>query len=69
LGFELPFHYGWLVLAVTFVTALTVAGTRSASSLLIHPFEVEFGWSRGAIAAAISLNLVLWAPPPLWAAI
>lgn len=59
LGIVLPFHYGWIVLGVTFVTALTVAGTRSASSLLIHPFELEFGWSRGALAAAISLNLFL----------
>lgn len=59
LGFSLPFHYGWLILGLTFVTALTTAGVRSASPLLIHPLELEFGWSRGAIATAISLNLLL----------
>lgn len=59
LGFSIPFHYGWIVLAVTFVTALTTAGVRSSSPLLIHPLEMEFGWSRGAIAFAISLNLLL----------
>ena len=59
LGFSIPFHYGWIVLALTFVTALTVAGVRSSSPLLIHPLEMEFGWSRGAIAFAISLNLLL----------
>ncbi len=59
LGFSIPFHYGWIVLAVTFVSALTVAGVRSSSPLLIHPLEMEFGWSRGAIAFAISLNLLL----------
>ena len=54
------FHYGWLVLGLSFLSTLTAAGIRSAPAVLIHPFEVEFGWSRAAIASAISINLLLY---------
>ena len=55
-----PFYYGWLVLALSFLTTLTGAGIRSSPAVLIHPLEMEFGWSRAAIAAAISINLLLF---------
>jgi MFS family permease len=42
-----------------FLSNLTAAGLRSAPSVLIHPFEAEFGWSRTQIASAASLNLLL----------
>ena len=57
---SLPFHYGWLVVALSFVTTLTSAGIRSSPGVLIHPFEMEFGWSRSAIAFAVSVNLFLF---------
>jgi len=53
-------HYAWLVVALAFVAALIGAGTRSAPTIFIHPFETEFGWSRAAIAGAISVNLLLY---------
>lgn len=59
LPLSLPFYYGWFVVALSFLANLTAAGIRSAPSVLIHPFEAEFGWSRTAIAAAASLNLLL----------
>jgi MFS family permease len=55
-----PFHYGWVVVGLTFLVTLMAAATRSAPSVLIHPLEAEFGWSRAAIAAAASLNLLLY---------
>jgi MFS family permease len=55
-----PFHYGWFVVGLTFLTTLLAAGIRSAPSVLIHPLEMEFGWSRAAIASAASLNLLLY---------
>ncbi len=58
--FSLPFYYGWLVLTLSFLTTLTGAGIRSSPAVLIHPLEMEFGWSRAAIASAISLNLLLF---------
>ncbi|MBI4526245.1 MAG: MFS transporter [Deltaproteobacteria bacterium] len=56
----LPFHYGWVIIGLSFLTNLTAAGIRSAPSVLIHPLEAEFGWSRTAIASAASLNLLLY---------
>jgi sugar phosphate permease len=43
-----------------FLTTLTGAGVRSSPSVLIHPLEAEFGWSRALIASAISMNLLLF---------
>src|SRR5438034_11775602 len=54
-----PFYYGWVVVGLAFLANLTAAGIRSAPSVLIHPLEAEFGWSRTAIASAASLNLLL----------
>jgi MFS family permease len=56
----LPFYYGWVIVALSFLANLTVAGIRSAPSVLIHPLEAEFGWSRTAIASAASLNLLIY---------
>jgi len=55
----LPFYYGWFIVALSFLANLTAAGIRSAPSVLIHPLEAEFGWSRTEIASAASLNLLL----------
>ena len=55
-----PFYYGWVIVALSFLTTLTSAGIRSSPGVLIHPFEMEFGWSRAAIAFAVSINLFLF---------
>lgn len=54
-----PFYYGWFVVLLSFFANLTAAGIRSAPSVLIHPLEAEFGWTRTEIASAASLNLLL----------
>ena len=54
-----PFHYGWVVVALTFMAILSTSGVRSAPQVFIKPFEAEFGWSRPAIASAIAINLFL----------
>src|SRR5919199_1536320 len=53
-------HYGWLVVAVTFITMLGSAAIRSMPGVLIHPFEAEFGWDRASITFAVSINLLLY---------
>src|SRR5215472_18935439 len=55
-----PFYYGWVIVALSFLANLTAAGIRSAPSILIHPLEAEFGWSRTAVASAASLNLLFY---------
>jgi MFS family permease len=48
------------VISLCFLTTLTSAGVRSSPSVLIHPLEAEFGWSRTLIASAVSMNLLLF---------
>nr|WP_237522196.1 MFS transporter [Streptomyces sp. SID1328] len=53
-------HRAWFVAAVTFVTIIGAAAFRSLPGLLIDPLHAEFGWSRGTIGAAVSVNLALY---------
>jgi len=59
LPLPVPFYYGVLVVALSFITTLTSAGIRSAPAVFINPLELEFGWNRAAIASAVGLNLLL----------
>ncbi len=53
-------HYGWVVVALTFLLMLTTAAVRSTPGVLILPLEQDFGWDRATISAAVSLNLLLY---------
>jgi predicted MFS family arabinose efflux permease len=53
-------HYGWVVIAVTFLALIVAAGVRSVPGLLIVPLEHEFGWQRSTISLAVSINLLLY---------
>jgi MFS family permease len=53
-------HYAWIVAAVIFLTLLTAVGVRATPSVLIVPLEQAFGWNRGVISLAISINIVLY---------
>ncbi|GGU32541.1 MFS transporter [Streptomyces lavendofoliae] len=53
-------HRAWFVAAVTFVTIIGAAGFISLPGLLIEPLHGEFGWSRGTIGFAVSVNLALY---------
>ncbi|WP_437018624.1 MFS transporter [Streptomyces sp. enrichment culture] len=53
-------HRAWFVAAVTFVTIVGAAAFRSLPGLLIDPLHEEFGWSRGTVGAAVSVNLALY---------
>jgi MFS family permease len=53
-------HPAWRVGGATFLVLLVAAAIRATASVLIVPFEREFGWSRATISAAISVNLLLY---------
>src|SRR3954468_1549980 len=53
-------HRAWWVAAVAFVATIGAAGFRATPGVLIAPLQEEFGWSRGTISAAVSINLVLF---------
>lgn len=54
------FHYGWLIIGLTFFASLNGAGIRAVPAVLINPLEADFGWSRAQIASAVAINLVLY---------
>ncbi|WP_019644257.1 MFS transporter [Novispirillum itersonii] len=53
-------HYGWVVVAVTFLTMLVTAGAVGAPGVLLGPLEKEFGWQTADISAGLALRLVLF---------
>ncbi|WP_458756362.1 MFS transporter [Afipia sp. TerB] len=53
-------HYGWAMVAVTFLTALVSAGAVGAPGVFILPLQHEFGWSTAEISAALSIRLLLF---------
>ncbi|WP_316180500.1 MULTISPECIES: MFS transporter [unclassified Bradyrhizobium] len=53
-------HYGWIMVAVTFFTALVSAGTVGAPGVFIVPLQQEFGWSTAEISSALSIRFVLF---------
>ncbi len=56
---RLPFFYGWLVVAVVFVTMALGVNARTAFSLLMPPVLAEFGWDRGVTAGAFSFGFLV----------
>lgn len=55
---RLPVFYGWVIVAVAFVTMAVGVTARNAFSLLFPPILAEFGWARGVTAGAFSLGFV-----------
>ncbi|MDE3177958.1 MAG: MFS transporter [Pseudomonadota bacterium] len=53
-------HYGWVVVAVAFVVALTTAGAMGLPGALLRPLEREFGWSAADISSALALRILLF---------
>lgn len=53
-------HYAWIVFVVAFLTLLGAAGFRSTPGILIDPLHAEFGWSRGTVGSAVSINVLLF---------
>jgi MFS family permease len=56
---RLPFFYGWVIVAVAFVTMALGVNARTAFSLLFPPILDEFGWERGVIAGAFSFGFLV----------
>jgi MFS family permease len=52
------FFYGWIIIAVTFVTMAIGVNARTAFSLLFPPIIDEFRWERGVTAGAFSFGFV-----------
>jgi MFS family permease len=53
-------HYGWIMVGVTFLTALITAGAVGAPGVFIVPLQKEFGWTTAEISSALSVRFVLF---------
>ncbi|MGJ4950187.1 MFS transporter [Bradyrhizobium sp. HKCCYLS20291] len=53
-------HYGWVMVGLTFFTALVSAGTVGVPGVFIVPLQQEFGWSTAEISSALSIRFVLF---------
>jgi predicted MFS family arabinose efflux permease len=53
-------HFAWVVLVATFITLFGAAAFRAGIGVMIDPLEAEFGWTKGQIGGAMSINLVLY---------
>ena len=53
-------HYGWVMVAVTFLTSLISAGTVGAPGVFIVPLQNEFGWTTAEISSALSIRFILF---------
>jgi MFS family permease len=56
---RLPFFYGWVIIAVAFVTMALSVTARTAFSLMFPPIVDEFGWDRGLAAGAFSFGFLV----------
>ena len=53
-------HYGWVVIAITFLIMLATAGAMGASGVILEPLQHEFGWSNADISVALAVRLMLF---------
>jgi sugar phosphate permease len=53
-------HYGYVIVAVTFLTMLTTAGTLGLPGAFIVPLGKEFGWDTAQISSALALRIMLF---------
>jgi MFS family permease len=58
-GIRLPFFYGWVLVAIAFVTMAVGVNARTAFSLFFPAILDEFGWDRGMTAGAFSFGFLV----------
>ena len=56
---RLPFFYGWLLVAIGFVTMAVGVNARTAFSLLFPPILDEFGWDTAVTAGIFSFGFLV----------
>ena len=65
-----PFFYGWVIVAICFITVAISYGIRYSFSVFYGEILNEFGWSRADTALIFSLNMIVYgigAPLSGWA--
>ena len=58
---SLPFYYGWVVFAVTFLIYMFMYGLRYSVGVFFIPIQQEFGWSTAVTASAVTVFFWVYA--------
>ena len=58
---ELPFYYGWVIFAVTFLIYMFMYGLRYSVGVFFTPIQQEFDWSTVVTASAVTIFFWVYA--------
>jgi MFS family permease len=58
---RLPFYYGWVVFAVTFLIYAFMYGLRYSIGVFFTPIQQEFGWTTATTASAVTVFFWVYA--------
>lgn len=53
-------HYGWAMVAVTFLSMLSTAAAMGMPGVLMLPLRAEFGWQASTVSGPLALRLALF---------
>ncbi len=53
-------HYGWAMVAVTFLTMLATSAAMGMPGVMLLPLRDEFGWDTSSVSGALALRLLLF---------
>src|SRR5215472_15175654 len=56
---QAPFFYGWVLVAIGFLTMAVGVNARTAFSLLFPPILRDFGWDSGVTAGVFSFGFLV----------
>ncbi|UCD45502.1 MAG: MFS transporter [Candidatus Bathyarchaeota archaeon] len=57
----LPFYYGWVIFAVTFLIYAFMYGLRYSVGVFFTPVQAEFGWTTAMTASAVTVFFWVYA--------
>ncbi|MDE2802419.1 MAG: MFS transporter [Chloroflexota bacterium] len=58
---RLPFFYGWVIVAITFVMGFITAGAFWATSVIAVPMRDDLGWSLSDIYLGLTMRMLIGA--------
>jgi sugar phosphate permease len=53
-------HYGWVMVAVTFLVMVATAAAMGNLGVFLVPLQKEYGWDTASISGALALRLLLF---------
>ena len=58
---RLPFYYGWVIFAITFLIYMFMYGLRYSVGIFFEPIRNEFGWTNAMTASGVTIFFWVYA--------